>query len=426
MATITKQEKVDINDLKPYRNNAKIHDKQQVEQIANSIQEFGFISPILIDKDFNIIAGHGRVMAAKKLGMKEVPAVFIEGLTDAQRRAYILADNRLTELGEWNADIISEELKQLQDDGFDLTLTGFTIDDITIDDFEDIEPTMEDLEDQQEEDVPEVHRGDIYILGNHRLMVGDSTKREDVLRLTKGEQMDLLETDPPYNVAYENTDGDTIENDDLPTEEFIDFLSAAFINAEEALKPGGAFYIWHASMKTKEFIDAMENAGLEKRAILVWVKNSFTLGRGDYQWRHEPCFYGWKAGGAHYFIDLRSLSTVQEYDTLANMSKDEIIEKYEDLLSSITTIEKAPKPTASEIHPTAKPLSLIKKHIRNSSQEGENVLDLFGGSGTTLIACEEMNRRCYMMEYDPKYAARIIKRWEDETGKKATKEIENV
>lgn len=435
MAKIDRVQEVSVDLLKPYENNAKVHSEEQVQKIADSIQEFGFISPCLIDKENRIIAGHGRVMAAKILGMNKVPCVYVEGLTDAQRRAYILADNRLTELGEWDQQMVSDELERLKDEGFDIDLTGFDVDDIIFEDIEDFlpEPDPEELNNAE----PRVHRGEVWRLGYHRLMCGDSTKAEDVKILAGGVYSDLCITDPPYNVSlgssgghpirpseakqmHRRTDGLVIENDSWEdSDAFIHFLQKAFENMNSALKPGGVFYIWLATSTMQEFLTAAEQAGITIRQQLVWVKSLFSLGRQDYQWRHEPCLYGWTDGAPHYFIDMRTLSTVQEYDSLTQMDKEDLVRMVMEMQEDRGSVMHESKPVRSELHPTMKPVNLIKKQIRNSSREGEVVLDLFGGSGTTLIACEEMNRRCLMMEYDPHYADVIIQRWEEMTGKKA-------
>lgn len=426
MAKTSKMLEVAVSDLVPYRKNAKIHGEEQVKKLKASIQEFGFLSPCLIDKDNNIIAGHGRVMAAKELGMKTVPCVYIEGLTEEQRRAYILADNRLGELGEWDMDLVSEELQALKETGFDIDLTGFDIDDIIFEDdqtawAEEPEPTIPEE--------PITVLGDLWKLGDHRLLVGDSTKAEDVERLMAGRKADLLLTDPPYNVALgvgetpeeakkrrRRTDGLTIKHDAMSEDEFEEFLVVAFGNAYNHMKAGAAYYSWYASKSQKRFELALERANLQPRQILIWIKHSLVLGRQDYQWRHEPCFYGWKEGAAHYFIDARTLTTVT--DDIDSLNREQLLERIKEL-SALTTTIYEDKPTRSELHPTMKPLGLFKKQIRNSSREGETVLDLFGGSGTTLIACEELNRKCCMMEFDPFYASAIIKRWETETGYKA-------
>lgn len=412
MAKITDTQEVNIDLLKPYEKNAKKHGRDQLEKLKKSIKEFGFLTPCLIDAEYNIIAGHGRVMAAKELEMKTVPCVFIEGLTDEQRRAYILADNRLGELGEWDMELVSEELKDLKTGGFDIDLTGFNIDSILFDDdeaawAEEPEPEI------PEEIITEV--GDMWQLGDHRLLVGDSTSKADVERLMGKESADMLITDPPYNVAYSGKAGEII-NDDMASSEFKKFLLDAFTNASIHMKPGAAFYCWYGSSEHVNFESALGESGLIPHQILVWVKSKFTLGRQDYQWKHEQCFYGWKEGAAHYFIDVRSLGTVE--DDIDKLTREQAIEYIKRMNSTSTTIYED-IPNVSELHPTMKPLGLFKKQIRNSSVEGNIVMDLFGGSGTALIACEEMNRKCRMMEYDPKYASAIIKRWETETGQTA-------
>ena len=432
---------VEIEALRPYERNAKQHGKEQVERIARSIRELGFLSPCLIDQDLNVIAGHGRILAAKTIGMETVPCVFVEGLTEEQRKAYILADNRLTELGEWDMDLVQQELAALADCDFDISITGFDTDlrfddsmaKITDDGWTDAEVYAEE---------PRSRIGDIYQLGEHRLMCGDSTDPGMVKALMNGEKADLMVTDPPYNIGLggdesgsaqstdemsrrrkKQEDGAFLLNDNLGEKEFVEFLTKAMANAKDALRDGGAFYVWYATRTTEQFLDGMRRAGLEVKQILIWVKSHFTLGRQDYQWQHEPCLYGWKEGAAHYFLDNRKQSTVIEdmLPDLAHMKKAEM----EALLKEIYAEETATdvihesKPNVSELHPTMKPLKLIARQIRNSSQPGEKVLDLFGGSGTTLIACEQMDRQCFMMEFDPHYADVIVDRWEKMTGKKA-------
>lgn len=416
MAKIDGVQEVRLADLVPYERNAKQHSAEQVQKIADSIKEFGFLSPILIDRAGNIIAGHGRVLAARQLGMEQVPAVYIEGLTEAQRRAYILADNRLTELGGWDASLVSSELDDLKASGFDIDLTGFSIDDIIIDESAAPEFTEEELDDlKARAKDPIIKPGEVWQLGAHRLMCGDSTKAEDVAKLMDGEQADLLLTDPPYGVDYEGKTKDKlkIENDSASETEQIAFLSAAFRNAYNSMKPGAAYYCWYASMTQKAFHLALEASGLKPHQLLIWVKNAMVLGKQDYQWRHEPCFYGWKEGGAHYFIDVRSFTTVE--DDLDRISREKAIERLKEL-SSFTSAIYEDKPVRSELHPTMKPVELFKKQIRNSSRPGDLVLDLFAGSGTSIIAAEEMDRRCFAMEYDPVYADVIIRRWEEATG----------
>lgn len=435
---------VEIAALKPYERNAKQHGREQVERIARSIRELGFLSPCLIDQEMNVIAGHGRILAAKTIGMETVPCVFVEGLTEEQRKAYILADNRLTEMGEWDMDLVQQELAALAEADFDISITGFDTD-LRFDD------SMAQITDDgwTEDEVPAAEEprsriGDIYQLGNHRLMCGDSTDPDMVAALMDGTKADLIVTDPPYNIglggdesgAAQSTDemsmrrkrqddGAFLLNDNLGEKEFVEFLTKAMTNAKDALRDGGAFYVWYATRTTEQFLAGMRNAGLEVKQILIWVKSHFTLGRQDYQWQHEPCLYGWKEGAAHYFLDSRKQSTVIE-DQLPDLSRMKKADM-EALLREIyraempTDVIREAKPNISELHPTMKPLKLIARQIRNSSKPGEKVLDLFGGSGTTLIACEQMDRRCFMMEFDPHYADVIVARWEKMTGQKAVK-----
>lgn len=433
---------VEIAALKPYERNAKQHSKEQVEKIGRSIRELGFLSPCLIDQELNVIAGHGRIMAAKEIGLTAVPCVFVEGLTEEQRRAYIIADNRLTELGEWDMERVQQELADLADADFDISLTGFDPD-LRFDDS--MGAIQDDGWTETEPDAAEKPRsrvGDIYQLGNHRLMCGDSTDPEMVAALMNGEKADLMVTDPPYNIglggdesgAAQSTDelakrrkhqedGAFLLNDNLGEKEFVEFMGKAMTNGKDALREGGAFYVWYATRTTEQFLQGMRMAGLEVKQILIWVKGHFTLGRQDYQWQHEPCLYGWKDGAAHYFLDNRKQSTVIEdlMPDLNHMKKDEMAQLLREIYAEeiATDVIRESKPNVSELHPTMKPLKLIARQIRNSSREGEAVLDLFGGSGTTLIACEQMNRRCFMMEFDPHYADVIVDRWEKMTGKKA-------
>ena len=431
---------VEIAALKPYERNAKQHSKEQVEKIGRSIQELGFISPCLIDQDMNVIAGHGRIMAARSIGWETVPCVFIEGLTEEERRAYILADNRLTELGEWDLDMVQQELAALADADFDISLTGFDPD-MRFDDA--MSQITEDGWTAADETTAEESRskiGDIYKLGRHRLMCGDSTDPDMVAELMDGEKADLLVTDPPYGVSYEDkvdmlnrwNDPEHINRkkgkqqiqNDNSEQEAEDTVRKAVKNADEHMKPGGVFYIWHQSRNSEIFKRACEGTGWKVRQILIWVKNSFVPGLQDYQWKHEPCIYGWKEGAQHYFLNSRRQSTVieEQQPDFRNMKKDEmkeLLEKIFDEERTPTTVIHEAKPTRSDLHPTMKPVKLIARLIRNSSQQGEKVLDLFGGSGTTLIACEEMDRQCFMMEFDPHYADVIVDRWEKMTGEKA-------
>ena len=420
MAKIANLQEVAVEKLVPYERNAKIHGAEQIEKLKASIQEFGFLTPCLIDKDFNLIEGHGRVMAAKELGIRKVPCVFIDDLTEAQRRAYILADNRLGELGEWDMDLVADELEWLMSEGIDLDVTGFAYGDEIIDN----EPIDDDGIGDEIEDLVTTKKitnyGELWKLGGHRLLVGDSTLPNDVCRLVGNERMDLLETDPPYNVNVSNAAGDTIANDNMSESEFECFIYDAFSMAASVMKDGAAFYIWHADSSGLVFRQQCEAVGLHIRENLIWVKSHFTLGRQDYQWRHEPCLYGWKEGAGHYFSGKRNISTVTEsMDKLETYTRDQLVEFIRKMLDEDSTVMYADKPVASELHPTMKPVELIARQIKNSSREGDAVLDLFGGSGTTLIACEQLKRRAFIMEYDPKYADVIIRRWEELTGQKA-------
>ena len=419
MAKIAAVQEVDVSALKPYANNAKLHGDEQVQKICDSIREFGFISPCLIDSEYNVIAGHGRILAAKKLGLERVPCLFVEGLSEEQRKAYILADNRLTELGEWDMDLVSEELRALSDAGFDIEVTGFELDDQIIDTSPiDDCGIGEQVDEMFEAKEPIAKRGDIWQLGDHRLMCGDSTVLTDVERLMGGEQADLMVTDPPYNVAIQNVSGMTIQNDDMKDDEFCTLLRDAISNAWIVMRPGAAFYVWHADSAGLQFREAVRDAKLTLKENIIWVKNHFTLGRQDYQWRHEPCLYGWKEGATHYFQNARNLSTIMADRDLEAMSKDELLALVRDMVGD-STVWNENKPLADDLHPTMKPVSLIERQIKNSSKKGWNVLDLFGGSGTTLIACEGLDRKCFMMELDPHYVDVIVDRWERLTGRKA-------
>lgn len=408
-----------IESIKPYENNAKIHTKEQIEQIKNSIREFGMNDPIAIWSDDNIIIeGHGRLMACQELGMTEVPIIRLDDLTDEQRKAYTLAHNKLTMNTDFDMEILNAELESL-----DLDMSEFGFDDIKEPEI-DIKDDDFKIEDVEPEKVPKSKAGDIYKLGNHYLMCGDSTNPDDVNKLMQGNIADLVVTDPPYNVNVSNSQGMTIENDNMTDASFKEFLNGAFLNLSNNLKEGGAFYVWYASKEHINFETALNNNGLEVRQCLIWVKNHFNFGRQDYKWKHEPCLYGWKEGAGHYFIDeFNHPSVIEDKIDFDNLKKDEAIEMlrkiYEDGIS--TTVIHEDKPTINDLHPTMKPLKLLARLIRNSSKENEIVLDLFGGSGSTLITCEQLNRRCYMMEYDPIYVDTIIKRWEDFTGKKAIK-----
>lgn len=428
-----KIEYVGIDTIHPYKNNAKQHPKEQIEQIKESIRQFGMDDPIGVWNN-EIVEGHGRLMACKELGMTEVPIIRLDHLTDEERKAYTLAHNQLTMNSDFDIDILNQELENFQT--IDMTAFGFEISS-NIDDIDDI------IEDEPAEPPaePKAKLGDIYQLGNHRLMCGDSTKEADVDKLINSEEeiIDTVFTDPPYNVnlsdinkaklnysptRYKGANTDSIENDYMSDEDFVQFLTEAFTNMNKYLKKGRAFYIWHSSTENFSFQLAMQNMGWKLRQILIWNKSSLCLGLSDYQWKHEPCFYGWKDGASHYFIHDRKQSTVweDEYD-FEKMKKEDMKKLLEEIFSDKipTTVINEHKPLKADLHPTMKPIRLCATLIRNSTRENENVLDLFGGSGSTLIACEQLKRKCYMMEYDPKYVDAIIQRWETLTGQQAVK-----
>lgn len=379
---------VPIDQIKPYERNPRKND-DAVDPVAESIREYGFKSIILLNPDGVIIYGHTRWKAAKKVGLKELPCWYVDDLTDEQIREYRIADNSTGEVAEWDLPLLKLELDGLPN--FDAA--SFGLDMSWLDNHEEEEPA-EAQDDDYDPDPPEIpvsKPGQIYQLGRHRLMCGNSTKLEDVAKLVDGQKIDLLLTDPPYNVDYHGTAG-TIENDNFDTEEaFLQFLCDAFAAGASVLKPGAVFYIWHADSEGENFRRACREKLGKVRQCLIWAKSSLVLDRQDYQWKHEPCLYGWTEG-SHYWGSDRKQTTVMEFD----------------------------KPRASKEHPTMKPIPLFDYQIRNSARIGESVLDLFGGSGTTIMACEQNNRNAYVMEFDPKYVDVIIHRWETFTGKTAT------
>ena len=376
---------IPLKNLKPYENNPRKND-DAVKYVAESIKEFGFKVPIVIDKNNVIVAGHTRYKAAKKLKMSEVPCIIADDLTDEQIKAFRLADNKVAEKAEWDFDLLNAEL----DDIIDLDMELFGFEDALQDDAE------EAVEDEFEVELPAEPKsklGDIYQLGDNRLMCGDSTVLEDVEKLMGGVQADMLLTDPPYNVNYEGKTKDKlkIKNDKMDNDNFRQFLIDAFSNADMVMKPGAVFYIWHADIEGYNFRGACFDVGWTVRQCLIWNKNSMVMGRQDYQWKHESCLYGWKEGAGHLWASDRKQTTVINFD----------------------------KPTRNDMHPTMKPIPLFDYQIKNNTKGGDVVLDLFGGSGTTIMACEQNGRRGYSMEYDPRYVDVIVDRWEKFTGAKA-------
>lgn len=411
-------EKVKIADLLEYKNNAKEHPQWQIDQIVESIEKFGFNDPIAIDENNTIIEGHGRLYALQEMGAEEVECIRLSHLGENEKKAYILAHNKLTMNTEFDADLLAQELGEIE--GIDMSSFGFLLDpliEVVEDDFDE-----EEVIEQQE---PIAKLGDVYQLGEHFLMCGDSTDFIDVKKLCGEALMDLLVTDPPYNVAYVGGTEDalTIVNDNMDDAKFREFLKDAFACADGVMRPGAAFYIWHADSEGFNFRGACRDIGWTVRQCLIWNKNQMVLGRQDYQWKHEPCLYGWKDGAAHYFVDDRNLLTVLEEESeLKKMSKAELINYILEIQEqTATTVINEVKPSRNGLHPTMKPLRLIERLVRNSSKKGENVLDLFNGSGSTLMVCEQLGRRYYGMELDPRYVDATIERWEKFTGKKAVK-----
>ncbi len=414
-------EALPIGDIVPYAHNAKEHPQWQIDQIAASIDEFGNNDPIAIDEGNVVIEGHGRLLALKQLGYQTAECIRLSHLSDEQKRAYILAHNKLTMNTGFDEEELAAELARITE--IDMSELGF-------DDVPQGEVTAAEVfEDEPPEPPaqPRTKRGDLYVMGAHRLLCGDSTDPADVERLMGGAKADLLLTDPPYNIAYEGKTADklTIDNDAWTDDAaFVGFLGSAFSAALAAMRPGAAFYIWHASTQMHNFRRAADDAGMEVHEVLVWNKSVFTLGRQDYQWKHEPCLYGWKGGAAHYFTDDRTLSTVIETANMsdpAQMTKRQLVAFAREALGACgaTTVIDCKKPARSEMHPTMKPVQLFAHLMENSTRPGESVLDLFGGSGTTAIAAEQMGRRAYLMELDPAYCDAIVDRWEQLTGERA-------
>ncbi len=396
-------QQIELEQLVPYARNARTHSDSQVAQIAGSIAEFGFVNPVLVGGDNIIIAGHGRVMAAKKLGLKTVPTIKLDHLTENQRRALVIADNKIAENAGWDEELLRLELQNLADEDFDLDLLGF--DDVELDDL------LASLDDDEaaalDENIPEVQEnpvsrtGDIWIMGEHRLLCGDSTSEADMKKLMDGELADMVFTDPPYNVNYGDTAKDKLRskggakpiakimNDNLG-DDFEEFLTAACKNMLAHTK--GALYICMSSSELDTLQSAFRNAGGKWSTFIIWAKNTFTLGRSDYQRQYEPILYGWKDGNDRYWCGARDQGDVWFYN----------------------------KPQKNDLHPTMKPVDLVVRGIKNSSKTLDIVLDPFGGSGSTLIAAEHTGRQARLIELDPKYVDVIVRRWQEMTGLQAT------
>lgn len=386
-------QKISIEELKPAEYNPRKDLKpedEEYQKIKNSLVEFGYVAPVIINADMTVIGGHQRIKVLKELGYEEIQCIVVD-LDKNKEKALNLALNKIS--GEWDNDKLEAILAELKETDIDINVTGFSndeVDDIlkdilgsNEDDF-DLEEALDEIEE------PTTKVGDVWLLGKHRLLCGNSTQEDDVMRLMNNQYADMLLTDPPYNVDYEGIAG-KIENDNMNETEFYNLLIDAFKNMHSVAKSGCPIYVFHADTEGLNFRNAFKNAGFKLAQCLVWVKNTFVMGRQDYQWKHEPILYGWKEGKAHYFIDSRSQNTVLEFD----------------------------KPTRNAEHPTMKPIDLLVYLIKNSSKENNLIVDLFGGSGSSLIAAEQTNRICYTMELDPRYCDVIIKRWETLTGQKA-------
>ena len=410
---------VPVSQLVPYANNARTHSPEQIMKLRASIREYGFADPIMIDEQGNVLAGHGRLLAAIDEGYTEVPCVPIEGLTEAQKKAYILANNRLAEDAGWDKELLAIELSGLLGAGFDLAMTGFDADELSVLLDAGIDPQEDSFDVEAALQEPPITKpGDLWLLGKHRLVCGDSTEEQTFKLLMDGKKADLLVTDPPYNVDYEGKAG-KIQNDRQSDADFASFLNCAFYETDRALKTGAAFYIWHAHKSADIFMRAAENMIGEVRQMLIWNKNAFVLGRQDYQWKHEACLYGWKDGAGHYFADDRTQSTVinEKPLDLDKMKKDELLALLKRILNNTpTTVIDEDKPLRSDDHPTMKPVPLIARLIKNSSMQDNIVLDPFGGSGSTLIACEQLDRQCYTVELDPKFCDVIVRRYIEYAG----------
>ncbi|MGP6355500.1 site-specific DNA-methyltransferase [Streptococcus dysgalactiae] len=404
-----------LSDITPYESNAKKHPKYQIDQIKESIKTFGNNDPIAIDENNVIIEGHGRYLALKSLGYDQVPVIRLKHLSDDQKRAYILAHNKITLNTDFDMQVLKQELTSIM--AIDMAQFGFSINLLASPLKGDGEP---DFTEDPDSVMEKIGIGSLYQLGRHRLMCGDATKPEHLNRLLEGTKADLYLTDPPYNVAYQGKTSEalTIQNDQMASSDFQAFLTDSFQVVDSHLKAGAAFYIWHADSERLSFSNAISAVGWLEKQCLIWVKDSFVLGRQDYHWQHEPCLYGWKPGAKHYFISDFSLSTVLA-SSLEDKSKEELIDlirAYQEVQP--TSILRIKRPQANQDHPTMKPVALLERLIRSSSRQGEVVLDTFAGSGTTLMVCEQLNRINYSMELDPKYVQRILKRFERETGMK--------
>lgn len=380
-----------VDQFIPYANNARTHSKEQINKLRSIYRGIGYGDPVEVDENFTILSGHGRVEAAKAEGMKELPYVMLTGMTEAEKKAYILAVNRSALDAGWDEDLLAVEIEALQEQAFDLSLTGFDPDELAGYFSDDTEADAQDDDFDLTaalEKASFVEPGDLWTVGKHRLLCGDATKAEDVQRLMNGKRANLIVTDPPYGVSFKSASGLAIQNDSMKGDEFYQFLLSAFQCMADVLEKGGAAYVFHADTEGLNFRKAFIDAGFHLAGVCIWVKNSLVLGRSDYQWQHEPVLYGFLQNGKHPWYSDRKQTTIWNYN----------------------------KPKRNENHPTSKPLDLLAYPISNSSQENSVVIDTFGGSGSTMMACEQTGRICYMMELDPKYASVILRRYVEDFG----------
>lgn len=383
MKTTTEMQLVPIQKLVPYINNARTHSPEQIGKLRASLREFGFINPVIIDRDYGVIAGHGRILAAKEEGIKEVPCVFADHLTEAQKKAYIIADNRMAMDAGWDEELLRVEIEALQGMDFDPLLTGFDEKELAALFDDGAEAKDDDFDVDEELEKPVFSKtGDVWTLGRHRLVCGDSIKAETYEILMQGKKANLVVTDPPYNVNYEGSAG-KIKNDNMAAEKFYQFLLDAFTNTEKVMTEDASIYVFHADTEGLNFRRAFSDAGFYLSGCCIWKKPSLVLGRSPYQWQHEPVLYGWKKNGKHQWYSDRKQTTIWEFE----------------------------KPRKNADHPTMKPIPLLAYPIINSSMSNTLILDPFGGSGSTLIACEQTDRSCCTIELDEKYCDVIVKRY---------------
>lgn len=431
-------EQLPVDELVPYARNSRTHSPDQVAQIAASIREFGFTNPVLVDEAGTIIAGHGRVMASRELGLSTVPCIRLSHLSPSQRRAYVIADNKLALNAGWDEAMLAAELQALQDDGFSVLLTGFGDDEIG--QLLAQVPVADGGNAADPDAVPvpsggAVSRvGDVWTLGRHRVMCGDCTKPGTLATLMRGEQAHAVWTDPPYNVAYSNAAGD-IANDDLPDAQFLEFLRAVFKALHGAMRPGAAIYVAHADMGETgvSFRRAFLDAGFKLAACLVWRKDCMVLGRSDYQWIHEPILYGWKLGAGHKWYGGRKQVSVNDLGASGSpflrredgrwqitMGEETMIVAGDATVEFVEhSVIRELRPKRNDVHPTMKPVALIERQLRNNAKAGAIVLDAFGGSGSTLIACERLGMCARLTELSPIYCDVIVRRWQEYTGLQA-------